>query len=628
MMAALKLTVAALFLGASAFPIASYSNSDTCPLEDHAGSDRVSLLHFSTQLARKRGRKWQSGVQIKEEKGIIFGDKCASPKCLACMGKMREAVGEDGVAKFLTNEAQGLALREMDAFAQQPNGLERIDAAFGEFAPETGAEGEFFKAHGYVTGDCQEFYATKHESAPAPVSCFRKNKWNIDGAWRGKSLSHMDICKSCQCSETQGHPMNKHVAQIQEDHSARLKMTLGKKVEATFTNLFNKKVQEIQGFLDDPWQAYENLKGRRTKIALKVLKVGAGIGMAIAIAATGGPISPLVPVALLINGAFSGLQAINAKAKGASNKQVAGMLILNIVVGGISATFGIPDLTADLFLPSVAEEISGIAGESLQEAAEGLMETTSKGVTAALAKGSEAFNSADMAQAIEAAADMHQAIDAGQADGLAEGVADSPARQKVKYAFKATRGALKGVGKWLSGKAWKTIAAKEAQAKPNGDPSTVKEVLALQANLCGEAENHWAQAIVDYMKENKLEGADHPPQVDCGFASREDLEAARAPAPARETREARGRRIQEAEESKLNAEAEEAAAAMHEALSDYKRVSFGSLADFLGEEKEPLSSFVAKKPVGPPPQTWPESWGMKLGNEFGPDSDPPKSASP
>jgi hypothetical protein len=162
-----------------------------------------------------------------------------------------------------------------------------------------------------------------------------------------------------------------------------------------------------------------------------------------------------------------------------------------------------------------------------------------------------------------------------------------PRKAAEKNAFKEVLGLP---FKWIKGKVWKSIAAKEAQAQPKGNPSTVSEVLALQANLCEEAQNHWAKAIVDYMKENELEGAGDQPKVDCGLASGEDLQALEA----RETRQSRGRRI--------NPETEKDVAAINAALSGYKRVSSGSLADIRGEEVEPLSSFVAKKPVGPPPQ--------------------------
>lgn len=512
LMAVLKLVAGSAFcLGAASFPFATYSSSDTCPLEDGEGFDGVSLLSFSTKLAKKRSIKWQSSAQIaKVAFGPSMGKKCAQPKCYQCEKIATELMHGGPIDAAAHSPGRSLlgAFEDVDS---QDDIMYHIQQAVIPASMKGGA----FK---FTSDDCQEFYGLRpgSESKDAPpVSCFRKRKGTVTGF----RLSPEDVCKSCECSllsalPGETNPMARFT-RVKVDHLAILEQSLSEKVFSTFgkvlsgaghvaskvANFIKNFARGFRNFVSAPREWLQNTENQR--VALKVLKYGAGAAMAVSAIASGGSLA-LAPAAVFaVNSAFALAQAAHAKRNHATNKQVAGMLVLSIGVGAVTATLALPDETASWLLPGI--------GESLEAAT---------------------HPSADF---LETAA--------GAFNEAASEVADSASGGEKAVRF----GLSKGPIAYYESKVWKTLASNKAKAESN--PSTVSQVLALQAQLCEAATNEWAEALKASMSAQNLAGGD--PQVACGMVNGAAVEAEMA--------------------------------AGRDALAQYEQVSFGTLGDFLGE---------------------------------------------
>jgi len=601
LIAVLKLTVGGtLWLGASAFPLATHSDSDTCPLaagvptcplEDGDGFDRVSLLAYSTKLATQRGML-QESTQVspklakqrdmtrqsssQDQQGASMGPKCAHAKCYECA---RALIAPPEIGKrFYANPADGPAPFHgsdlLQAFEQekQQDVIWRIQPGVIEDVMKDGGIDKK-----YPGGFCQEWYSLREgveDENAKPASCFRKaGRHDVDlkvTSVQGPKLSPEDICNSCECEIIEGeNPIYRlpvtvdHLGLFQQAMEQKVTTTLCNVVAKVFSTIWKytgKKALDFAGnFLKGLgnlvlhpitwWKDTEN-----QRVALKVLKFGFGVTLAVSAGLTGTAL--LGPAAAFaVHAALSVAQAGHAKYNGASKKQVAGMLVMSIGVGSITATVGIPDVTASWLLPDFAAAIDGVAGaagsENVMNILDGSVPTESvTGLDAVLGKATEAFDEAlDKASAFKEEMDELGAKD------------DSPGGKRLKAGIKKAAGIYEG-------KVWKKMAAEEAQKKSN--PSTLAQVLKLQENLCEEAGNEWTTSLQESVRAAGL--PESAPQVRCGILSGADIEAA----------------------------------APSDVMAKYEPVIYGTLEDFLGDlmppvkgnKKESVSGAVVGSPEG------------------------------
>lgn len=541
LMALLQLVVGnAFYLGVAGPPVASISGADTCPLEAGEGFDSMSLLSFSTQLAKQRGMKLQSSAPLTADLrpfGLGVGKKCAKAKCFECE-KMKHNKLEEAVGKPIDPAAPIRPIDALAAFLDEPP--EKVMYHVQQAVIPANMKGGAFK---FTPEDCQEFYKLvegfESEDAP-PVSCFRKQK----GTVAGFKMSPEQVCESCDCSPVPDS-MDKGAltalfASAQDDHLAVLEQSISQKIASTLAgglhkvlvkavDFFKNFVRGLQDFLRAPVQWLENTQNQR--VALKALKIGTAVGFFAIGAATGSAL--LAPAAMFaVHSAFALAQAAHAKYAGASMKQAAGMLVFTMTIGAVTATLALPDEAVTWLLPST-DAISHAASAT----GEALLDPN------VLQNSVEAFDAA-----------------AGEVGESALGKAPG---QLLKI----------GSTSLFDSKVWKAIAARKAQAESN--PSTVAEVLALQAQLCEAATNEWADALAQSMSARGLaEGERH---VSCGMVKPEAVE--------------------------------EEVAAKSDIRDDYKPADTGTLEDFLGEQAPDFPFAEAGVAPAHSKQEYPPHWG-------------------
>jgi len=488
LMAVLQLMVgSAFYLGATGLPSASLSSSDTCPLEGGEGFDGLSLLSFSTQLAKQHSMKLQPSAQVTAV--LRTGKKCATAKCLECR-------------------------RMWNIQAQK-----HIDSKYGAAATTLTPSAPWFslcdkspdKIMSYIepsstdSGSCDEIYGlaegSQSKGAP-PVFCSRQHGKVLGGMIPGlHSLSQEQICEGCVCdAATQSQLVTLQGARA--DQLAWLEKSLSEKVGSTLSNVLSKVLGKaadlakklgngLVNFFKDPRKWFKDAKNQR--LALKVFKgavtvvlaVGAATGVGIVLAP-----ATIFAISSALALAQSGHAYYHSDRSGHALKQATGLLLFRMTIGGITSAVAIPDVSASWLL----DGMGGVAKEALG------------GVT----------DAADGAL-------LPDGFLSSSIDGFNEGAEEvAEASLPEKAARLALKAPVVGPASYLDKKVWSDMAKRKEQADMKKAPA-VAQALALQAKLCNAATDEWAPAMKASMKDHGLEGG--KVQVTCGMVSSASVEA-------------------------------------------------------------------------------------------------------